>query len=91
MKKVSYDVRVEPALLEVRANERRDLPNSAIKGNEACGRQRKLILASVSTGIIFYTEPNPWLTRCRQWKRKKKKITHSHPTDRSENLHDTCF
>ena len=35
MKEVSYDVRVEPALLEVRANEIEDLPKSAIKGNEA--------------------------------------------------------
>ena len=35
MKEVSYDVRVEPALLEVRANEIEDLSKSAIKGNEA--------------------------------------------------------
>ena len=49
-RQVFYDVRVEPAFLEVRVNEIKDLPKSAIKGSE---RQRQWILVSVSKAFFY--------------------------------------
>ena len=88
MKEVSYDVRVEPALLEVRSNEIEDLPKSAIKGNEARadvsadGFWLRYQRAFFDIKVCNLLAPNYQIHGYHDiGKGQNAKIQHSHPTD----------